>query len=72
MKYPKDFKVFNGKRLSSWEINRLVQETLAAARRASSNSEPLASISTGDIMIEVNEFGYVVVWQQIAEHDHWG
>ena len=70
MKYPNDFKIFDGKRLSSEEINDLVQETLELAKEAEPNEfDPmLASTTTGDIKVEVEEFGYIMVWQQIANY----
>jgi len=70
MKYPNDFKVFEGKRLSSEEINDLIQETLEDAQEVepSEFDTLLASSSTGDIKVEIEEFGYIAVWQLMANY----
>jgi hypothetical protein len=57
MKYPDDFKLFEGKALDSDEINELLQQGLAEKRE---------SIAIGDTMIEVDEGNNITIWQQRA------
>jgi len=68
VKYPDDLKPFNGKELSDDEISELVQETTGASKEAEPDeySSFLASIRTGNIKVEVEEFGHIIVWKQIA------
>jgi hypothetical protein len=57
MKYPQDFKVFNGKALSSEEIDSLVH----AALRIESDL-----CATGDILVDIDEGKNITIWQQKA------
>jgi hypothetical protein len=70
MKYPDDFKLFDGKRLSSAEINELIQQTVKMSKEVKlSDLTPfLAGSHMGDIKIEVEEYGHIIVWQQIASY----
>ena len=62
MIYPKDFTPFEGKALSSKEINTLLQKGLVARGKDEAHT-----VATGDTMIEIDEEGNVLVWQLRAE-----
>ena len=69
MKYPNDFTPFRGVKLSDVEIDVLIQNAWDdyGSEKASEFCEPLGSVSTGDTMVVVEEFGHIIVWKQVAE-----
>lgn len=59
IKYPDDFKKFKGKELTDEEINNLLQEKIEGEG---------TSIRLGDTMIVEGEFGYIGVWELVADY----
>jgi hypothetical protein len=58
MKYPQDFTPFDGAALDSEAIDKLIQEALTRGKAT--------TLGTGDIMIEVDDYHNVTVWQEKA------
>jgi len=69
MKYPDDFSTFKGRRLSTEEIDSLVQEAWEnyGHDQASEFDDFLGGVRTGDTKIEIEEHGHIIIWKQVAD-----